>query len=178
MLAGLVVLGLNFSNPKVAKETINALTDPLKVKKAPQAARPQAVTAPQYDEEADRALQTKRYVQIQGKLYEYNPRGVYNVNGVPTMYKNGQPKTWAEIQAERAQAEGIRQQQEELSVDPSTNGYRREANQAKIQDVQKMAEQGALSVYTPGGVQRVIEGAKAAAEAANERQHVLNELSR
>jgi hypothetical protein len=29
---------------------------------------------------------SKRYVKIEGQLVEYNPKGVYNVKGVPTYY--------------------------------------------------------------------------------------------
>lgn len=41
----------------------------------------------------------RKYVQIEGRLYEYNERGIYNVNGVPTLYKKPpkvkpEAKTW------------------------------------------------------------------------------------
>jgi hypothetical protein len=171
MLSGLVVLGLNFANPKVATATLGALKEPLMVKKIakPGAA---AAAAAQHDPEADAALQQKRYVQIQGKLYEYNPRGSYNVNGVPTMYKNGNPKTWEQIQKERADAAAALKAQMHDAADDAYGAH----NKAAIETVQKMAEQGPLSVYSPGGVKAVMDGARAAADAMNQRNKALNQL--
>jgi hypothetical protein len=40
-----------------------------------------------------------------------------------------------------------------------------------------MAEERPLSVYSPGGIKRVLDGAKAAADAVNQRNQALDQLS-
>lgn len=166
-LSALLVLGLNFSNPKVGKATLSAIQEPLKMQKLPKAP---PVVAPT-DPEADAALQQKRYVQIEGKLYEYNPRGVYIVNGVSTMYKNGVPRTWEEIKQERDQAAAAAQAKQEEHDEYASS------NAARLKQVEKMAGQGPLSAYTPGGMQKVIDGARAAADSLNQRTKTLDQIN-
>lgn len=95
----------------------------------------------------------KRYVQIEGRLYEYNPKNVYNVNGVPTYYKP--PKDGlVEVQPVQAQARPAQ----------------------ALDQVRRMAESSPLSAYGPGGVQAIIDGANEAREKAEERNRALNQL--
>jgi hypothetical protein len=110
-------------------------------------------------------------VKIEGKLYDYNPRGVYNVNGVPTMYKNGNPKTWAEILKEREQA-AVQAKIDEAADDAYGTNHK------ALQKVNEMGKQGPLSVYSPGGMKALVDGARAAAAAANERNRILNQLDK
>lgn len=158
MLSGAAALYLNFSNPKIAKESLKTLTQPLQVQKLAKEDALKAYGCPTVDESDPRI--DERYVKIEGKLYAYNARNVYNVNGITTMYKNGEPKTLRQIRTEEQTACLARHKASDSS------------------DTVAAAPEpaSALSVYTPGGMQKVINDAHAAAAKMEERNRALNQL--
>lgn len=136
LLSGLGFLFFNFANPKLAMESARSVAAPLKKAGVlPKALEPKP------------AAPEDRYVRIEGKLYKYNPRNVYNVNGVPTMYTNGAPKTLEQLQGESGAEVKLR----EIVNNP-------------------------LAAYGPGGLDTAMEAAKEAAAAAEKRNRMLKEL--
>lgn len=168
MLGGLAFLGFNFANPKTRQQTVKSVTAPLQVRKAsPQAQAP----APEQIEVEE------RYVQIEGKLYRYNPQGSYNVNGVMTMYKNGNPKTRAQILAERqGVARAIQQQADAVYGQGRATVTTGQGSGQATRQVQHMMK-NPVSAYTPAGAAAVLEGAREAAAAMDQRNRALNRLT-
>ncbi len=115
--------------------------------------------------EVDPATEQVRYVKIDGKLYEFNPRHTYTVNGVQTMYKNGNPKTLEQYRAENEAAKAA--MAKAFGEDDQAG--------AKVQG---MIQNNVLSVYTPGGAQAVIDGAHEAAANMNKRNQALEEVEK
>lgn len=103
----------------------------------------------------ENALNKKRYVQIEGKLYEYNPRHTYNVNGIKTYYINGDMESDLKNVEERAAG----------ATSPA---------QAKVA---KMAEESPLKVYSPDGTQAVMDAAKKLRDDSKTRLEQLDQLS-
>lgn len=158
MLSGAAAIFLNFSNPKIAHESIKALKAPLSPQKLDRAAAVERAGCPKIDETDPRI--DERYVKIEGKLYPFSARGVYNVNGVSMMYKNGEPKTLRQIRTEEISA-CLAKAKIRYEEAPSTGSDTRSA----------------LSVYTPGGVQKVLNDAQAAAAKMEQRNRILNQLA-
>lgn len=139
----LVVLGLNFSHP-----TEKSMLRSRQIQKRLN--------------NADHAAPEKRYVQIEGRLYEHNPKNVYNVNGVPTYYK---PPKNGFVNVAHLQNQ----------VHPTANPVQ-PSDPTALDKVRRMAESGPLSAYGPGGMQAIIDGANQAREKAEERNRALNQL--
>jgi hypothetical protein len=105
----------------------------------------------------EEAANQKRYVQIEGKLYEYNPRHTYNVNGIKTFYING-----------------------DVESDLKGDGREPTAAAAPSQPqnkVAEMAEKSPLKVYTPSGAQSVMDAAKKLRDDSKTRLEQLDRLS-
>ncbi len=149
----LVFLGLNFSSPDKNSEVRNLMM------KQKLTGRGQPAPA------------QKRYVRIEGKYYEYNPKHVYNVNGVSTYYKASKH--------ELAEPAGLQQQVQQAAHQAGVQGNvnaQPSHNPQALEKVRRMAESGPLSVYSPGGAQAIIDGANEAREKAEERNRALNQL--
>jgi hypothetical protein len=159
MLSGVAAIYLNFANPKIASESVKTLTQPLKIQKLDRMAAIEKAGCPKLDESDPRI--DERYVKIEGKLYLYNARNTYNVNGITTMYKNGDPKTLRQIRNEEINT-CLARAKVNVENPPPTEAE----------------TPSALSVYTPGGVTKVMEDARAAAAKMEERNRMLNSLDK
>jgi len=157
ILSGIASIGLNFANPKLAKESIQTIAGGVKAATEVKKHNPLA-GLPTEDAE-------KLYVQIEGKLYEYNKSNVYMVNGVRTLYKNGNPRTRLQIERERLEAEA------RLASDERTA-----AAMPKTQEVTQMLENQPHMAYTPGGVQKIMDAAREAKAKIEERTQELKQL--
>lgn len=116
--------------------------------------------------------QPKRMVRIDGKYYEYNPKNVYSVNGVSTYYK---PSKLEEAQQMQALQQQIQAAATTAGVQGNVNVQPSGAT-PNLDRVRKMADQGPLSAYGPGGMTAVMEAAKEARAKAEERNRALNRL--
>lgn len=105
----------------------------------------------------ENALNKKRYVQIEGKLYEYNPKHTYMVNGVQTYYINGN-------------VEGGDTKEGAVAKQVSMGS-------AVAEKVSEMAEKSSLSVYSPGGTQKLIDAAKTLRDDSQKRLQNIDQLA-
>jgi len=169
MLGGLVFLGLNFANPKLRQESMKSITAPLQqaTKVLPEAIQPEAEEGPEIEE---------RYVQIEGKLYLYNPKHIYTVNGVRMMYKNGNPKTREQLLKERGDL--MQQVQQQADGVYGKGQAQVQPAQPAGQKIREMIQKNPLAVYTPGGAAAVVEGAREAAAAVESRNKALDQLTK
>jgi hypothetical protein len=102
MLSGVIALFLNLVNPKIAQESKKTLTHALgKVNEGAKSivsdgnggnGRNDGNDGVGRNETSRKVESEDRYVWIDGKQYKFNPRHVYNVDGVPTYYKVGKPE--------------------------------------------------------------------------------------
>lgn len=176
ILVGAASLYMNFSNPKLANHTMKVVTDPLKVKPAANKGFAQP------NEALPTGEPVKRFVKIDGKLYEYNPRNVYNVNGVQMMYKNGNPMTIEQLQGnDRAVAERLQAKAEQDGAEgESQPGHARAGQGAPVgegsalKQVHQMLQNNPSAIYTPGGARALIDGAREAAAHAEKHNRELN----
>ncbi|MBX3021032.1 MAG: hypothetical protein KF799_05090 [Bdellovibrionales bacterium] len=123
---------------KMVHQKTDAILAPTEERKHPQEVSESSATPP-----------TPRTVKIEGKLYTYNPRNVYNVNGVPTYY------------------------------DPSANRkafVETTGDAARI--VERMVDKAPMAVYTPQGVSATMEGAKDAGRLMQRKNKALEDLDR
>ncbi len=149
----LVFLGLNFSKPDQASM-----------------ARSQGIRHKITGQSPGQPAQPKRFVKIEGKHYEYNPKNVYNVNGVSTYYKPSKH--------ELAEPANLQQQVQQAARQAGVQGNvnLQQTSTGALEKVHRMADSGALSVYSPGGPQALIEAANEARQKAEERTRALNQL--
>lgn len=175
ILAGAASLYLNFANPKVAKESLSAITKTASKNLVMPAGGPAAKPQPQR-ELADPETLGRRYVKIDGKLYEYNPRNTYNINGQMMMYKNGNPKTMEQLQDEHAALQAQIQKQADSAY--GTGQAKVGAGHQPAGKVVDMLQNNPAAVYTPGGVKALMDGAREAAAAVDQRNKALNDLQK
>lgn len=143
MLGGLVFFAVNFASANLGQSLAKMTPAPLK------AVLPKALVVTP----AEPAAPSIRYVKIDGKLFEYNPRHTYTVNGIQTMYQNGEPKT---IEQYRAENEAIRAA----------------LAKATAEDLSP------FSAYSPAGAKAMVDGAKEAAANVDKRNKVLHGLDK
>lgn len=156
----LVMLGLNFSKPGGSG---------MKPFMSQPTAKPGAHGAGAQGQTGKQAA--KRYVRIDGKVYEYNPKNVYYINGVATYFK---PSKIVEPDPDQ----DLKNQVQAAAAAAGVNGNVniQHAPTPKLDQVRRMADKGALTAYSPGGMQAIIDGANEARAKAEERNRALNQL--
>jgi hypothetical protein len=101
---------------------------------------------------------TKRYVRIEGQYYEYNPRNVYMVKGVPTYYIDGTRKE---------------QPSEAREAKTGTEDSQEPSHHDKVQE---MAAGNPLGVYTPQGMTAIVKEASRLRDDMNKRNRDFKDL--
>lgn len=136
---------------------------------------PRSIATPVTTVEPGSAPLPKRYVKIEGQLFEYNPSNVYKVRGIPTFYISGgkgaenDARAGADM-AHRAAAEALGPAVKPASAPGPANAG---AKAAKLAD---MVHKNPMGVYTPIGLQDTVDGARDAVNQLNNRNQVLKEL--
>lgn len=176
MIAALItadqVFGLKLGTERITQ----ALTITPPAKNIPKPADPETVVHPQ-EVHTERAPADKREwvvdgVKIDGKVYPYNPRNVYMVNGVATYYDPGRK---AKVNKETGEVEGNTMRVQPVMQPTQAQGP---APGKAAKTVEFMAEKAPLSVYSPQGVNAVMEGARDAARMRKENEKALEALDR
>lgn len=107
----------------------------------------------------------KRYVKIEGQLYEYNPSNVYTVNGVRTLYMMKGSAKPEEVTA-RANPPPAPAAQPTNMIDKASMA------------LNKALQNSPLSAYSPDGVRAIIDAANEAKKNAEDRNKILEDLAK
>ncbi len=146
MVTGLVLIGNAFSPIDQKPQFIKKLNEKIPSLKA-------AIAPSEEDDEADE-MPPKKYVKIDGQIFEYNPRNVYNVKGVPTYYI---PSKMDFVKVETAKTA--------------------DAAPKKELPVHQMMKDSPYKVYSPSGVRAVIDSARQLQKDSVERIEQLEKMS-
>ncbi|MGE4133256.1 MAG: hypothetical protein AB7F86_16555 [Bdellovibrionales bacterium] len=150
--SGITIVFMNFSKAPTQAPVTNYPKPFIEPK--PAAAAPPVVEEEQEQEEDEVAPQPrKRYVTIGGKWYEYRPDNTYMVNGVPTLYINGQHRDLPDPPAAPKPRKRLARAEDSLP-----------ASKIRRADRQPPAEPNVnpLKVYSPGGVKNILRDAQEA----------------